>query len=29
VEKIAEVKTDDGDRPLEDVIIISMKTVRK
>lgn len=29
VEKIAEVKTGDGDRPVEDVIIISMKTVRK
>ncbi len=29
VEKIAEVKTGDSDRPVEDVIIISMKTVRK
>ena len=29
VEKIAEVKTDDSDRPVEDVRIISMKTVRK
>ncbi|MDX2444061.1 MAG: peptidylprolyl isomerase [Bacteroidales bacterium] len=29
VEKIAEVKTDQGDRPVENVIVISMKTVRK
>ena len=29
VEKISSVKTDEDDRPVEDVRIISMKTVRK